>query len=397
MTSKLKILLASRSKPALVTLRERLAGERRYELHLRHLENGHADPLYGLSVAPDIVILALTESGNADLAELTNEQHALRPPMIVTAEHGNAQTMRLAMQAGARDFLPGALDTGELRASVERAAAQIVKSDDGGTSNLIAVVNAKGGSGATFVASNLGYIVSVVAKRSTALLSLDMQFESLTPYFDATLKHGLVDVLDAAHDLDAVALDAYMTQHASGLRLLAPRPENSFDGLNDRSPELAIVLDKVRAQYECVLVDMPRRVDRYTRTVLERANLVVLVVQQTVSHLRDAKRMMQIFTHHGVGREQLLVIVNRHEKGSLIGLEDVQRALQGVKVESIPSDFKTVAESMNLGVPMYDHARGSGVTKALTNIAKSLGGGAEQAASGGLFSKSLMSILRKST
>jgi pilus assembly protein CpaE len=395
MTSRLKVLLASRSKAALGELKQKLATESRYEIHVRLIENGHADPLHGLSLLPDVVVMTLTERGNADLAELTHEQHRSRPPMIVTAEHGDAQTMRLAMQAGARDFLPGALGTEDLIASIDRAATQIVRGEGGRATRLIAVVNAKGGSGATFVASNLAYIMSGVAKQSAALLSLDMQFESLTPYFDATLKHGLMEVLEAARDLDAVALDAYMTQHGSGLRLLAARPENSFESLSDRSAELGIVLDKMTAQYDCVVVDMPRRVDRYTRAVLERATRVVLVVQQTLSHLRDAKRMMQIFADHGVSRDQMLVVVNRFEKGSLIGMEDVQRALHGVQVVGIPSDFKTVAESINLGVPMYEHARSSGVTKALLSLATNLGGPEEALTSGGLLGKTLRNILRK--
>ena len=395
MTSKLKVLLASRSKPALAELHAKLAAASRYELHSRHIENGHADPLYGLSFVPDVVVMTLTERGHHDLGELTNEQHALRPPMIVTAEHGDAQTMRLAMQAGARDFLPGALNAQDLIASIDRAAAQNVKPAEARTSNLIAVVNAKGGSGATFVASNAAYIMSTVSRQSTALLSLDMQFESLAPYFDVSLKHGLMQVLENANDLDAVALDAYMTQHSGGLRLLAARPENSFDGINDRAAELEILLDKMTAQYECVLVDMPRRVDRYTRAVLDRATRVVLVVQQTLSHLRDAKRMLQIFGHHGLSNSQVLVVVNRFEKNASISMEDLQRAMQGVELVSIPGDFKTVAESMNLGVPMYEHARGSGVTKALATLAKSLSGRPAEQRSGGLFGKTLSNLLRK--
>lgn len=397
MNSKLKILLASRSKPALASLKEKLAAETRYELHTRHIDNGHADPLYGLSLAPDVVVMTLTERGHSDLTELTREQHALRPPMIVTAEHGDAQTMRLAMQAGARDFLPGELNAEDLIASIDRAASQTVKADDGEAHSLIAVVNAKGGSGATFVASNLGYMMKAVSQRSTVLMSLDLQFDSLAPYFDLTLKHGLMEVLEVAHELDAVALDAYMTQHGSGLRLLAPRPEHALAASTDRSPELATLLDKMLAQYECVLVDMPRRVDRYTRAVLERATRIVLVVQQTLSHLRDAKRMMQIFSDYGVSREQVLVVVNRFEKSSLIGMDDVQRALHGVQVLSIPSDFKTVAESINLGVPMYEHARSSVITKALTGLAANLGGVDEEKAGGGLFGKTISNLLRKDT
>ncbi len=52
MNPKLKVLLASRSKPALAELYAKLAAENRYELQARHIENGHADPLYGLRQSP---------------------------------------------------------------------------------------------------------------------------------------------------------------------------------------------------------------------------------------------------------------------------------------------------------------------------------------------------------
>ena len=202
--------------------------------------------------------------------------------------------------------------------------------------------------------------MSTVSRQSTALLSLDMQFESLAPYFDVTLKHGLMEVLENADELDAVALDAYLTQHGSGLRLLAAKPGNSFEHRNDRSAELA-----TSARQDDGAVRMRRSSTcrgawtRYTRPVLDRATRVVLVVQQTLSHLRDAKRMLQIFGHHGLSNSQVLVVVNRFEKNASISMEDMQRAMQGVQLVTVPSDFKTVAESINLGVPMYEHARGS--------------------------------------
>jgi pilus assembly protein CpaE len=394
MSSKLQVLIASRSKAALADVRAKLATQSRYELHSRHIENGHADPLYGLSFAPDIVVMSLTERGHHDLTELVKEQHALRPPLIVLAEPGDAQTMRLAMQAGARDFLPGQLGADDLVASIERAAAQIVKVAGAHSPSLIAIVNAKGGSGATFVASNVAHILNSVSEHSTALVSLDMQFESLAQYFDVSLKHDLMQVLEGVHDLDTVALDAYMTRHESGLRLLAAKPENSVEGQVDRSADLGILLNKMTKHFESVVVDLPRHVTPYMRPVLERVTRVVLVAQQTVSHVRDATRMLQVFKHHGLQQEQVLLVVNRMEKGSPVSMEDVQRALQGVEVVGIPSDFKTVAESINLGVPIYEHSRGSPVTKALVNLATKLGGRPAKVPAG-LLGKAFANLMRK--
>ena len=396
MDAKPIVLLASRSKPALAELLEKLGNETRYDLRSRHVENGHADPLYGLSFVPDVIVMALNERGHIDLAEITQQAAAQRPPTIVLAEQGDAQTMRLAMQAGARDFLPGALSLDELLASIDRAVAHTVKRPDGASSKTIAVVNAKGGSGATFIATNLAYVLKTISKHSTALMSLDMQFESLMQHFDLKLKHGLMEVLENAHSLDAVSLDAYMTQHESQLRLLAARPEDSPHRNTDRSRQLGTLLDKMSEQYERVIVDMPRRVDPYTECVLERADRLVLVVQQTVSHLRDATRMLQICAHYGLKNEQILAVVNRFEKNSPIGMEDVRRAMGEVQVVSIPSDFKIVSESINLGVPLHAHARGSSVAKAIGALADNFAERTVEVSSS-LLGKAFSTLLRKQT
>jgi pilus assembly protein CpaE len=147
------------------------------------------------------------------------------------------------------------------------------------------------------------------------------------------------------------------------------------------------------AHYDHVVVDMPRRVDPYMVPVLEKADRIVLVVEQTLSHIRDATRMLQIFGAYGITANQVLVVVNRFDKSSAIRVDDVARALQGTEMMSVPSDFKTVSESINLGVPMHEHARSSAVTRALIGLEARLGGKSRDSGTG-LFG-TLTSILRK--
>jgi pilus assembly protein CpaE len=393
MASKLHILVAGRTKPAIERFASMLEQQGGFRVDTRHIVNGHSDPLYGLSYTPDLVLLILAEKGHDDLVSLGNETASTRPPMIVVAEQGEAQTMRLAMHAGARDFLHGTVSPEDLTASIERAAAQVSRSRPD-TGRLTAFVNAKGGSGATFIASNVAHIQAAVSARSSALLSLDMQFNSLTHYFDMKLRHGLLQVLDSADDLDAVALDAYMTQHESGLRVLGAMPDKHFARYPEKPKELSTVLQKLKAHYDDIVVDMPRRIDGYTLPVLEKADRVVLIVQQTLSHLQDATRMLQIFRDLEVDDSNVLVVLNRFEKSSAIGVGEVQKALQGVDVVTVPSQFKVVAESINLGVPMHEHAKGSPVTKALLALEKRLAG-TERSSEGGLLSRTFVGLLKK--
>ena len=394
MTRKLEILLASRSKPAIEALATDLAPASNYKIGTRHIENGHADPVYGLSRLPDVVVMLLDDQGHSDLEALTGERPEGGPPMIVVAENGDAGTMRLAMRAGARDFLCGSVVIEDLVETIDRIADQIVDKARESERNLTVFVNAKGGSGATFTACNVAHILKSCSDKSTALLSLDLQFGGLSQYFDTKLRHGLMDVLDSVDGLDEVALDAYMTQLDSGLRLLAAEPENVIQCHSDRAAQLATLIDKMLSCYEHVVVDMPRRIDPYVLPVLERTSRIVLVLQQTLGHLQDATRMLEVFEFHGVSASQVLVVVNRYDKSAPITLDDIGRSLPGVEISLVPSDFRTVAESNNLGIPMHEHARGSGVTKALLALEKKISGRVEEKSTGFL-GRAFSSIRRK--
>ncbi len=394
MAKKLGVLLASRSNASIDSLKTELSLAASYRIDTRHIENGHADPLYGLSELPDVIVMVLDDRGHSDLEALLGEREEGGPPLIVMAENGDSTTMRLAMRAGARDFLNGPLIIEDLIETIDRIAEQLIDKSRDSRDELTIFVNAKGGSGATFTACNVAHMLTSVSDQSTALLSLDLQFGGLSQYFDTKLRHGLMEVLNSVDSLDRVALDAYMTQHESGLRLLAAEPEKTIQCHSDRAGQLGSLVDKMLQCYEHVVVDMPRRIDPYVVPVLERATRIVLVLQQTLGHLHDANRMLELFENYGIAPSQVLVVINRYDKNSAISLEDIERTLRGTDVAIVPSDFKTVAESINLGMPIHEHARGSAVSKALRAIEQKITGNDKEAPQG-VLGRAFSSILRK--
>ena len=69
----IKILIAGRDKEALFLLEARLP-DLQCQITLRHISNGHADPLYGIPDLPDLLIFHMDESNEAELAWLPNGQ-----------------------------------------------------------------------------------------------------------------------------------------------------------------------------------------------------------------------------------------------------------------------------------------------------------------------------------
>jgi pilus assembly protein CpaE len=372
MKLKRKVLIAGRSKDALLEVENCLSSSKRLDLTIRQIVNGHADPLYGIDEMPDLLVLHISGLEGGELEALLERPASTRPPMVVVSRSDDSGVMRMAMKAGARDFVPKLAGT-ELLDSINSIFAEISEQQE--DRQLISVINAKGGSGATFVACNLAHLTISTTEESTALVSLDLQFPTLPSYFDMRPKHGIVQALQSVGELDAVALDAIMASHESGLKVLAAQPEDfrfNDEMLVNGTEDL---LNLFQRHYRHVFVDVPRRLDSVSAQVLSRSSKIVLVAQQSLPHVHDAARMQHLLLEQlGIHPSQIVVVVNRFNKNSDIQLEDFEKALSDSEIVSIPNNFRDVSESINVGVPIYEYARQSAVTKALIALQSKVAG-----------------------
>lgn len=368
-----------------------------FEVVRNHISNGHADPLHGVTALPDLVVLHVGASGESELASMLDQSPAVRPPTIVIGPPGNMGCMRLAMQTGARDYLEDPVNGEELTRSLERVRRELADRRPRRQGALFAVVGAKGGSGASFIAVNLAHIMASTSGSRVALLDLDLQFGSLAQYLDLKPEHGLLQALDMAEQLDGTALDAYMAKHKSGVSLLGVLEEEMVLSRDVPLERFVQLLNVVRDNYEQVVVDMPRQIDDVTAAVYERADRILLVMQQELANLRDAARLRSILVRElGIPRDRLVVVVNRYDKNLTVELPDIKRALGAEDSEPmlVPNHYRNVAESINVGVPMMDHARGSAVTKALMAMQARLGGEEDDPAQRSMISRAFSNLIR---
>ncbi|MDH5275064.1 MAG: P-loop NTPase [Gammaproteobacteria bacterium] len=392
---KLTILVASRDKAALEQLKTVL-GDVAFDVTYKHMSNGHADPLHGVMEIPDILVLQVGANGEAELSEIVGQTTAGRPPTIIIGPVGKTACMRLAMQSGARDYLEDPVSPADLMASLQRIDREISDARPARNGSMVAVVSAKGGSGASFIAVNLAHIMTAHSKARVALLDMDLQFSSLSQYLDLEPEHGLLQALDMAEQLDSVALDAYMAKHSSGLSMIGVLQDEMVLTRDIPMERFAHLLDTVRQNYDRVVVDLPRQIDDVAAAVYDRADRVLVVMQQEIANLRDAVRLRNILVRQlGLVQDKIEIVVNRYDKNFQVELPDIRRALncEDRDLMLVPNQYRDVSESINVGVPMMDQHRSSAVTKALMQIEARLGGGSASTAPRSAISRALANLI----
>ncbi len=376
MKSRMKVLLAGRGADELQALENALEGQSNLAISKRLITNGHSDPLYNVTDLPDMLVFCTTVAWEEELMSLGERPLSARPPTVVIGA-GDTAAMRMAMRVGARDYYSFPVPPQELIDSLNQIEGELRADteEEVDSAKLVAVINAKGGSGASTISATLAHGLADRIGQRVTLLDMDLQFGNLPSLFDLPAAGGLIDAVLRADSLDAVALEGHMLKHKSGLHLLGNTPQQLVvPGEIDES-KLRKLVENLRSSYDHIVVDLPRQIDGVTGLMLEAADRVLLVVQQSVSHIQDARQMLRYLTRYiGVPEKRITIVINRWDKRVALTPNDIEKALRIKEQLCIPNDFARVAESANLGTPLLEVAPSSQVSRSMMRLAEVLSG-----------------------
>ena len=362
------VMVASRAQVAADSLANTLAKQDEYEVKVRVIANGHEDPLYGLRELPDLLLLHYGP-GNSELKYLADNGMQDQLALVVCGPVDDPEAMRLAMRAGARDYLPDNTSEEDLLASIARVYEDVQRARTASTAKLVVVVNGKGGSGASFLATNLAHSLVVNGGSRVTLVDLDLQFGGLYRYLDVNPKVGLIEAMESAHELDEVSAQAFTCEHSSGLRLLAA-PSKYLTMADSLSiDKLESVMDAYLSLNDYIVADSPARLDLVTERFFTRADHIILVTQQSLPHIQDSARQLQILGNEiGVPKKRISVVVNRWSKNAEIQVDDIKKALRVEDLFTVPNDYKIASESINAGIPVAEVSKTAALTKGINKL-----------------------------
>jgi pilus assembly protein CpaE len=323
----------------------------------------------------NIVIINLTENGLKELQVLNNVA-GKKASIIIIGDQKNIELLSLAIRAGVKDFIDYKNYEEKLSGvfvSIKKNITNIHNINNN-TKRLNAVINAKGGSGASFIASNVAYILSKETDAKVALVDLDLQFGAVGLNFDRVPKYTIMDALNATEDLDSVSLEAYMSKYNDNLSLLLPSPSDILLPGEINVSSLKGVLELLQINYSQIVIDLPRLIDPVSSMIMEQADQITLVIQQSLAQFRDGRRLVQILNKDlDIPLDRISIVANRYDPKNSLRIDDLKNLVNHDKVYIIANDFERVANASNLGVPLYESSTNSKIAHDLKELAKILG------------------------
>jgi len=324
--------------------------------------------------APDLLLVAQPLLNGEDLERL--ETLSVQHPdmaIIVACGQQTPDFLLQAMRAGVREVMPMPIDPGALQSAVRR----IDEKRNFNTRSLgkvLAFISCKGGSGATFLAANLGYALAAAEGKKVALFDFNLQFGDASLFVsDQRPAASVASVAQQMHRLDHSLLISSMVQVTQNFHVLAA-PEDPTQA-NDVHPEhVDALLRLARQHYDFVILDIGRSLDAVSVRALDQADMIFPILQATLPYIRDGKRLLQVFRSLDYRKDKIHLIVNRHTNSGDIRLRDCEQAYGMEMFRTIPNHYEAAAASVNQGVPILQLQRASPVSKALQDLARTLAG-----------------------
>ena len=313
---------------------------------------------------PEVVLLDLATNFE-QASEVIRCVIKLNPAIHVVGlhTHRDSDAILSALRQGASEFLCAPFDAAVQRQALARIRRLIDPgpSSSGRTGTVVVFTSAKPGSGASTLATQLGFALSRQAGKKILLADLDPMAATVSFY----LKLGAGDEPSGADPWSRVV---------PGERGPDTLPARGAAEPPLGAPALHEFLERARGMYDWIVLDLPAVFHRSSLLVLPEADRAYLVTTAELPSLHLARKAVAFLAQLGFGRDRVRVLVNRVERRSALATSDVEKMLNAPVQGSFPDDCSALDRASSGGEALPS---GSALRKEIEAFATALAGAAD--------------------
>ncbi len=362
------------------------------------------------SATLQFVAIAVDTKDEADLtriSEIIRAAKAKSIKVILIADQVSPIALHQLLRLGAEDFVPYPLPDGALHEAIARIrtpapvpveaatpaapaatarasaptdveAHPTFKAKGDRNAVVLPVHGLAGGVGASSFATNLAWELATVSNTDAprvCLIDLDFQYGSVATYLDLPRKEAVFDLLSDASNADSDALLHAMLTFNDKLHVLtAPSDMLPLDIVTPE--DVARLIDMARANFDFVVIDMPKTIVAWTETVLARAHVYFALMELDLRSAQNVLRLVRALKAEGLPHEKLRFVLNRAPKFTDLSAKSrVKRMAESLDISielQLPDGGSQITQANDHGLPLSENATKNPLRKEIQKLAKSL-------------------------
>ncbi|GIU98292.1 MAG: hypothetical protein KatS3mg013_2095 [Actinomycetota bacterium] len=326
----------------------------------------------------DVLVLSpeVKEPDALGLAEFVGRT-APGTAIVLVRDHTWNGLLPAAMRAGIRDVVDMTQGTEELREAVERAivwatnlrSQTVTRHADASRTTrgqVISVFSSKGGSGKTFVTSNLAVAVAQVTNKDVAVVDLDVDMGDVFTYFGREPTASIQDLMALGEGATSERIREVGAEVAPGVWAFGAPPDPAAEP--PAGEAVGKFLRALRGEFAYTVVDASVDYSDSALVCFDLSDTICLVTGLDVVGVKHLAKALDTLLTIGLPRERFRVVLNRAD--SKVGLDaaDVERVMK-IQVDAMIPSSRLVPTSLNKGRPVVLDEPSSEVSRAILHLA----------------------------
>ncbi|HET9877744.1 MAG TPA: response regulator [Candidatus Limnocylindria bacterium] len=345
-----------------------------------------------MELRPDVIVMDINMPGmdGVAAAEIVS-QRLPTSPIIMMSVHGEAEQLRRAIAAGAREFLVKPFSADEFSTTIKRVyerelgrreQLQAITPAPSGPQEpgsaeedhqVVAVFSPKGGAGRTTIAANLALALMSETGGRVCLVDANLQFGDVGVLLNLNPKNrSILDAIEGGEP-DADLLESVVVDHSTGIRVLLAPP--SPEGADLVTPTyLRKIIDLLRVTHDWVVVDLPPALTDHTLGIMDAADQIVVLSALEITTIKNVRLFLEVADQLEYDRSKLRLVINRSDTAQGIRISDVEASIRRPVDGTVVSDGRLAVLAVNRGVPFVVSHPEAALSRDITRLARTLAG-----------------------
>ncbi len=328
--------------------------------------------------AVDVLVLSpeVKEPDALGLAEFVGRT-APGTAIVLVRDHTWNGLLPAAMRAGIRDVVDMTQGSDELRDAVERAivwAANLRQATTGSRPDgqkssrgrIISVFSSKGGSGKTFVTTNLATAIADMTGEDTAVVDLDVDMGDVFTYFGREPTASITDLMELGEGADHDRIREVGVEVAPHTWAFGAPPDPAAEA--PAGEAIGKFLRAIRSAFPYVVVDASVDYSDSALVCFDLSDLICLVTGLDVVGVKHLSKALDTLSTIGLPRERFRVVLNRADSKVGLDASDVERVMK-ISVDAMVPSSRLVPTSLNKGRPVVLDEPNSEVSASIRHLA----------------------------
>ena len=316
----------------------------------------------------------ILEVGEQEERALPMIQELLRAdaklPIVAVLSRNDPDLVLRCLRQGASDFLIEPFTSDHVEAALQKIVRlHPVRGKNAG--KVYCIMPAKGGCGASTIASNLAYQLKRLGDKRILLADLDPMAGTLSFLLKIKSSYSFMDALARSGELDA---DLWKTvvSNRQGVDVLLS-PEVMTDGVSDLT-DASTIVEYARSAYDLVVLDAGGVYGEWNLSLAQLADEILLITTNELTSLQAVQRALTYLDSNNILRYKVRLVVNRYDRHVGLSKDVIGTALHTDIYHLLPTDYEAIQKALMEGKPLPSN---SNFGKGVAELVERLGGSAE--------------------